>query len=611
MYLIIIYYLISFGASAIQTTDGIMQYPTSPDIDDPSFCECNIPDNFCYLQAIHSQQPREEIGHTIFFQQSPLAKPSSPSLSALESTLPSSSAASIVAFMGGSNNRVGSGGGSRHSGNNNAIFDEISSDNIASDIFKLGQIIAYAHGRDNSAHLDINVISPVNIFSALGMMSLGANGETFKQLSSIFSAFKKRQISFAHVQRELGWMLQDIVAPTPNAIRERTAEIWQKDPRSHNLINEAGERTCNAYIINIANAIFNQNTIALRSNYKKALNAVYQAQTTPLDFLHQPSRSTFVINNWVHTQTNGRIPYILQDNLPRNTQTILASTIYMKAYWEQPFTYTFTSHFYSNGLDKPVTPANMMYTSGEFPYYGAVGAHEELIALPYKQQRATMYIILPRASTRENILKYSLSLSFEKLRFLIDSATLHTADVFMPKINSSQTLTLSKIFKQIRLDSILYPNANYNIMTAGPNDPPNVADAAAASSSTTTPDDDGVEYDGDDVDAAAAATKGFHDDGLASLNSLDQLRKLYTNDAQSSSSSSPPSPYSANAMFDEIIHNVSLDINEQGTEAAAAVAAISTKMGPSITVNINRPFIFLIQDNYTKVTLFYGIVRDV
>ncbi|MDD5121912.1 MAG: serpin family protein, partial [Dehalococcoidales bacterium] len=54
-----------------------------------------------------------------------------------------------------------------------------------------------------------------------------------------------------------------------------------------------------------------------------------------------------------------------------------------------------------------------------------------------------------------------------------------------------------------------------------------------------------------------------------------------------------------------------ISVNEAGTEAAAATAVImQTVSVPSqqVDFNINRPFIYLIQDNATGAVLFVGSV---
>ena len=64
-----------------------------------------------------------------------------------------------------------------------------------------------------------------------------------------------------------------------------------------------------------------------------------------------------------------------------------------------------------------------------------------------------------------------------------------------------------------------------------------------------------------------------------------------------------------------VIQKAFIDVNEEGTEAAAATAVVMTfgcamPMLPPITFKADRPFVFLICDNKTNIILFMGKVMD-
>ena len=65
-------------------------------------------------------------------------------------------------------------------------------------------------------------------------------------------------------------------------------------------------------------------------------------------------------------------------------------------------------------------------------------------------------------------------------------------------------------------------------------------------------------------------------------------------------------------FISEVVHKAFIDVNEEGTEAAAATAVV---MGRSIPSSIpvfraDHPFLFLIRDNVTGSILFLGRVID-
>jgi serpin B len=63
--------------------------------------------------------------------------------------------------------------------------------------------------------------------------------------------------------------------------------------------------------------------------------------------------------------------------------------------------------------------------------------------------------------------------------------------------------------------------------------------------------------------------------------------------------------------INDVIHQAFVDVNEQGTEAAAATAVIKTKsLSTGRTFRADRPFIFLIQDVDSGAILFIGRVAN-
>ncbi|MFC1581196.1 serpin family protein, partial [Thermodesulfobacteriota bacterium] len=64
----------------------------------------------------------------------------------------------------------------------------------------------------------------------------------------------------------------------------------------------------------------------------------------------------------------------------------------------------------------------------------------------------------------------------------------------------------------------------------------------------------------------------------------------------------------------EIIHKAAMDLDEEGTEAAATIANMlggsAMDIPPPIIVQVDRPFLFAIRDNTSGVNLFLGQVHN-
>jgi serpin B len=68
--------------------------------------------------------------------------------------------------------------------------------------------------------------------------------------------------------------------------------------------------------------------------------------------------------------------------------------------------------------------------------------------------------------------------------------------------------------------------------------------------------------------------------------------------------------------IDEVVHKAYIDVNEEGTEAAAATAVVMTASArimdpePPVEMVVDRPFLFAITDLQTRLPLFLGRVTD-
>ena len=63
----------------------------------------------------------------------------------------------------------------------------------------------------------------------------------------------------------------------------------------------------------------------------------------------------------------------------------------------------------------------------------------------------------------------------------------------------------------------------------------------------------------------------------------------------------------------EVIHKAFVEVNEEGTEAAAATGVVAgvTSIGPSLPiVKADHPFVFFIRDNASQSILFFGRVLN-
>ncbi|XP_004476621.2 leukocyte elastase inhibitor [Dasypus novemcinctus] len=93
----------------------------------------------------------------------------------------------------------------------------------------------------------------------------------------------------------------------------------------------------------------------------------------------------------------------------------------------------------------------------------------------------------------------------------------------------------------------------------------------------------------------------------------DPLAQLGVQDLFSSSKADLSGMSGGRDLFiSKIVHKSFVEVNEEGTEAAAATAGIATfaMLLPEETFNANHPFLFFIRHNSTKGLLFFGRVTS-
>ncbi|XP_048450508.1 plasminogen activator inhibitor 1-like, partial [Rhincodon typus] len=73
---------------------------------------------------------------------------------------------------------------------------------------------------------------------------------------------------------------------------------------------------------------------------------------------------------------------------------------------------------------------------------------------------------------------------------------------------------------------------------------------------------------------------------------------------------SPPGAVSEQLFVAKALQKVKIEVNESGTKASAATAAILYERMAPFEVVIDRPFLFLVRHNPTGTILFMGQVME-
>ncbi len=231
----------------------------------------------------------------------------------------------------------------------NAVTDNFikSTQNFSVNLFKQ----SYKSGENT-------LVSPTSAFLSLGMAANGASGTTLDAFNNVLGKY--------------GMTVDEL----NKAYKAYSDELTQK---------RGGTQ------LDISNSIWFRNDFKANLNFLQNNADFFGAGARELDF--DDKNSANVINDWVNTNTNGKIDKII-DRIDSNDVMYLINALYFNAKWQNPFDTTeFASDDTFNLDNGATTQASYMNLAGNLDYIK--GQNESGILLPYDDGRFAFLCILP------------------------------------------------------------------------------------------------------------------------------------------------------------------------------------------------------------------------
>jgi serpin B len=316
--------------------------------------------------------------------------------------------------------------------------------------------------------------------------------------------------------------------------------------------------------LRLANAPFAQRGWAIERAYLDEIASTFGGGLRLVDYENDLAAARRTINGWVGDRTAGRIPELLkEENLSEVTRLTLVNAMYLKAQWTEWFNEGATKSAPFKRLHGSRVDVPMMNRWGgrDIPYAKGSGwqATELRFLGPDQSHQLAMLFVLP-----DDLAKFEAGLTADQL----------------DKITASMT-------KQREL------------LQAGVDCP-------------------GVPPDQQDAGCYAYSLELFVPRfGIETRAELKQvLAGLGMPLAFDRESADFSGIHSADSLhIGTVVHQANIDVDEKGTEAAAATAVgVDTGGGPSpvknITMRLERPFLFFLRDVDTGAVLFMGRVTD-
>lgn len=338
------------------------------------------------------------------------------------------------------------------------------------------------------------MLSPLSISMAIAMTSNGSNGATLEGIRNTlgFNGFNEAQINTYY---------QHLITDLP-----------ELDPKS---------------TIKIANSIWYRNSFEVAAPFLQTNTNYYKAAIEALDF-NDPASAT-KINGWVNSQTNGKIPTIIEE-IPANAVMYLINAVYFKSIWQYPFdkSKTAKSAFYTS----PSSAVQADFMNAKTTFKMGAKADASVYELPYGNGNYSMVMVLPAAN--KSVYDLVSTLDNAKWNGWLSNLNTVTRDISMPKFKFKYDITLNETLKSLGMATAF-------------------------------------------------------DENLADFTRINSKGGLY---------------------ISKVKHKSFIEVNEEGTEAAAATSVEISFTSVTEPAVVNRPFLFAIREVKTGLILFSGLVNN-
>ncbi len=355
------------------------------------------------------------------------------------------------------------------------------------------------------------VFSPASVASALRMALCGARGQTAAEL--------------AHALHLDGSDRQENV--TVSGLRLVSA--WRDGGPGDQPATGPGGGSAT---FRAPSTVWVQSGLPLRPEFTARLHEA-AATLADADFAGAWEAARTMINRAIAEQTEGKITGLLPPGaVSRLTRLVLASAVYLKAVWTQPFPESATADapFYPDGPGHPSLTVPMMHLTAPQAYLRGDGY--QAVLLPYRDIGLAMAVVLPDGPLSALRPKAAAA----GLGGLLAGTARHRVALSLPRFRLEEAFDLIPALRRL------------------------------------------------------GVTEAFSDD--ADFSGITDAEPLH---------------------IGAVVHKAYIDVDEHGTEAAAATAIVMAGMAafrapPPVTMVIDRPFLFAIVDTATSLPLFLGQV---
>ncbi|XP_077289762.1 serine protease inhibitor 3/4-like [Arctopsyche grandis] len=262
------------------------------------------------------------------------------------------------------------------------------------------------------------IMSPLSAEVLLGLLSVGARGDTQKEINDALRM------------------------PDSKIIKSTFQSTMEK------LKNIQG------VVLNVANKVYVKKgkSYKLATSFKSIAVNQFYSDVENINFSKTEAAAS-IINEWVESKTNNKIKdFVSPKTLDPDTRVMLVNAIYFQGNWENPFNKLLVrkSKFNKNKIDK--IDIDMMHNNEDFPYADLPEWDSQILSLPYKNNDTYLTIILPRKvdgleALEEKIYSANIVDVLNKMRKT-------EVNVGIPKFKIESTIDLKNVLPELGIKLI-------------------------------------------------------------------------------------------------------------------------------------------------------------
>ncbi|MGZ3756208.1 MAG: serpin family protein [Mucilaginibacter sp.] len=297
---------------------------------------------------------------------------------------------------------------------------------IANNVFNFKLFNTIAAGNTGNANL---LLSPFSVSIAMAMTNNGSKGDTYNAINTAmnFTGFTSAQLN-----------------PYYNNL---ITNLPQLDPHTS---------------LQIANSIWYGQSISVVPQFLQTNTNYYNALVQSLDFNNPASVNT--INNWVNSQTKGKIPTIV-NQIPSNVVMYLINAIYFKSTWANRFDATQTNKQTFYLADNTQVQTDFM--NGKISYNAYSDTTASVFELPYSNNKYSMVIAMPGYG--KSVASLAATIDQVKWQQWMSKLSPVTGQISMPKFSFSYDVLLNNALITLGMGNAFTSAADFgNISTTEP-----------------------------------------------------------------------------------------------------------------------------------------------